>query len=81
MHLITYNGFVKLLSDPKLTVFLDNLWMGELTTQCDGRISDYSKLQTMATTPVRKLPGQKIEITQILCWNFKPDVSKESYSV
>ena len=56
LNLITYNKFAPLLSDGKVAVLLDNLWQGKLTTLCDGRIDDYSKITVMATASVRRLP-------------------------
>ena len=81
LHLITYNGYEQLMRDSKVTVLLDNLWQGESANQCDGRVSDFSKLTYMATTPLRKLPGQKISFSQILGLNFEPHVENESYAV
>jgi len=81
LHIITYNGYAPLMGDSKVTVLLDKLWQGKLTYQCDGRLSDYSKLTVMATDPVRKLPGQKIEFKKILSSTFERNVEKESYAV
>lgn len=60
LHLICHNTFAVLMSDAKVTALLDNLWQGELTNQCDGRVEDYSKLTHMATSSIICLPGQKI---------------------
>lgn len=81
LHLITYNGLAPLISDGKVTVLLDKLWQGKLTYQCDGRVSDYSKLTYLVTAPVKKLPGQTISFLSIINPNFSPHVDKESYAV
>ena len=69
------------MSDPKVTVLLDNLWQGKLASKCDGRVSDYSMLTFMANDPVRKLVGQRISFLDLLGTKFKPNVHSESYSV
>lgn len=81
LNLICHNTYDALLSDGKVTALLDSLWQGELTNQCDGRISDYSKLTHMATTEITKLKGQKISFKTVLSWNFKYDITKESHTV
>ena len=81
LHLISYNNFSELMSDPKVTVLLDNLWQGKLAAKCDGRVSDYSMLTFMANDPVRKLVGQNISFLDLLGTKFKPNVHIESYSV
>ena len=70
LHLISYNNFSELMSDPKVTVLLDNLWQGKLAAKCDGRVSDYSMLTFMANDPVRKLVGQNISFLDLLGTKF-----------
>ena len=54
------------MEDDKITQLLDKLWQGELTYECDGRASHYSKLTVMSTAAVKKLPLEKISMWDIL---------------
>lgn len=58
LHLITYEGYARLMSNDKIAALLDELWVGESTYACDGRISDFSMLTFLAGAPIKKLPGQ-----------------------
>ena len=57
LHLITYNGYAPLMADDKIAALLDELWVGKLTYDCDGKIEDFSLLSFLASAPVKKLPG------------------------
>jgi hypothetical protein len=62
LHLITYHGYAPLMSDNKVAALLDELWVGKLSYECDGRNEHFSKLTYLASAPVRKLPGQPISM-------------------
>lgn len=57
LHLITKYGYAPLMSDNKVAALLDELWVGKLSYECDGRDEHFSKLTFLASAPVRKLPG------------------------
>jgi len=44
LNLITSNGFEPLFTDPKIDILLDEIWVGENSYQCDGRLHDFSIL-------------------------------------
>lgn len=48
------------MTDSKIGQLLDELWVGKLSYECDGRIDCYSMLTFIARAPIKKLPGQKI---------------------
>lgn len=81
LHLICHNTYVDLLSDQRVTALLDNLWQGELTSKCDGRLEQYSKLSHMASSTIMKLPGQNISFGKFLYCDFKYDITSESHSI
>ena len=62
LKLITQGDFAPLLSHEKVFAFIDELWVGKLTNQCNGKNTDFSLLTFMASAPIKKLPGQKLEI-------------------
>ena len=68
-HLITLHEFQQLFESDSIAQLLDKLWQGELTYECDGRAAHYSKLRVLSTAAVKKLPGETIEIRNILQWD------------
>jgi hypothetical protein len=52
LHLITYNGYAPLLSGNKMAALIDELWVGKLSYNCDGRTERFSKLTFLVTAPV-----------------------------
>jgi len=62
LHLITYNGFADLMSNNKVAALLDELWVGKLSYECDGRNEHFSKLTYLASAPIRKLPGLPVTL-------------------
>lgn len=57
LKLITDYEYEPLLKDDKVSALLDKLWIGNASYQCDGRITDYSKLNFLASSPIKMLPG------------------------
>ena len=57
LNLINYNQYVPLSEDNKFSALLDELWVGKLSYECDGRDENFSKLTYLASAPVIKLPG------------------------
>jgi hypothetical protein len=57
LNLITYNHLPELVEDDKIGALLDELWVGKLSYECDGRTDCYSMLTFLSSTPIRKLPG------------------------
>jgi hypothetical protein len=54
---ITDNGYEPLTRNFKVEALLDELWVGRLTYECDGRLEDYSMLNYLLSAPIKKLPG------------------------
>ena len=57
LHLITSHEFAQLMTDNKIAALLDELWVGKLSYECDGRNEHFSKLTYLASAPLRQLPG------------------------
>jgi hypothetical protein len=57
LKLITDYEYEPLLRDNKVSALLDSLWIGKASYDCDGRITDYSKLNFLASSPIKMLPG------------------------
>ena len=80
LKLITDFEFEPLLKDDKVSALLDKLWIGNASYQCDGRITDYSKLTFLANSPIKMLPGQTIEFKSLLGENFQVFINQESFN-
>lgn len=70
LKLITEFEYEPLLRDNKISALLDRLWIGKTSYQCDGRITDFSKLTFLATSPIKMLEGTKVEFEALLGNNF-----------
>lgn len=57
LKLITDYEYEPLLKDNKVSALLDQLWIGKASYACDGRITDYSKMNFLASSPIKNLPG------------------------
>lgn len=79
LKLITDYEYEPLLRDNKISALLDRLWIGKSSYQCDGRITDFSKLHFLASSPIKMLPGTKIEFEALLGNNFKVFVNDQSF--
>lgn len=81
LHLITLgDGYPQLMEDAKMTVLLDKLWQGDNSQYCDGRMTDYSKLTVMSKAQLKRLPGEKIEFSDIMLWNQQRDIKTEYFT-
>jgi hypothetical protein len=58
LNIITYNEYADLMTDSKIGALLDELWVGKLSYECDGRTDCYSMLTFLSRAPIKKLPGQ-----------------------
>jgi hypothetical protein len=63
LNIISYNEYASLMSDAKIGALLDELWVGKLSYECDGRKDCYSMLTYLAKAPIKKLPGQTIQFS------------------
>ena len=46
------------MEDEQVTALLDELWVGSLTYDCDGKIQNFSMLTYIANATIKNLPGQ-----------------------
>lgn len=60
LHLITHNEYAPLMTDEKMVALLDELWVGKLAYECDGKTEDYSLLSYLARSSIKSLPGKTI---------------------
>lgn len=56
-NIVCYNFMPLLVEDDKISALLDELWVGKLSYECDGRTDCYSMLKFLSSAPIRKLPG------------------------
>jgi hypothetical protein len=79
LKIITDYEYEPLLRDDKISALLDELWVGKDTYECDGRVTDFSKLFFMATSKIKNIEGKKLEYDDILMNNFKVFVVDENF--
>ena len=72
LHLISYEEYIPLMQDDKIAALLDELWVGELTYSCDGRINNYSRLNFVASAPLKKLPKTHVSFKEIVHPKWEP---------
>ena len=79
LKIITDCKFNDLLASDKVIVLLDEIWEGEETYDCDGRVTDFSLLTYLASAPIKKLPGKSISVSELLSNNFTANVTTEKF--
>lgn len=60
IKIITKNNFGTLFSTYKINILLEEIWQGKNTFECDGQMNDYSSINYILTTRMKKLPGKKL---------------------
>lgn len=60
-RIITDYEFEDLLQDFKIGALLDELWKGKESSNCNGKVNNYSLLTCLYETTVRRLEGQEID--------------------
>jgi len=58
---------------------LDEIWVGENSYQCDGRLSDFSILTYLLGAPVSVLPGKKVGFQELIINKFTPNVDEGKF--
>ena len=58
IKIITTNGYADLMQSEKISILLEEIWVGKPTYECDGKLSDFSLLTFLSDAPVKKLPGK-----------------------
>jgi hypothetical protein len=58
LNIIVNNGYHHLCADSKVAKLIDELWVGVLTYECNGKINNFSKLSYMSSSPLKNLPKQ-----------------------
>jgi hypothetical protein len=77
LKIITMNKFDKLFENYKVAVILEEIWQGKYTFDCDGEIKDISLLTHLATSPVKKLRSQRINLRDLIFNGFSYQNFKE----
>lgn len=57
LKLITELALEPLMLGDSVAKLLEQLWVGKLSDECDGKISDFSKLYYLGDMVISKLPG------------------------
>ena len=73
MKHITDYEHVPLFASDTIDAFLDELWVGKESYECDGRTTDFSMLAYMSMANIRNLTGQKINHSVLWGPHIQPD--------
>ena len=79
LKLIADFEYEPLLRDNKISGLLDRFWIGKSSYDCDGKVTDFSKLAFLATSPIKMLPGIKAEFKSLLGTNFEVFTDHQSF--
>ena len=79
LKLIADFEYEPLLRDNKISALLDRFWIGKDSDDCDGMVTDYSKLAFLASSPIKILPGVKAEFKSLLGTNFEAFTNYQSF--
>lgn len=79
LKIITSNGYVELMQNEKVSILLEEIWVGKNTYECDGKLIDFSFLTFLLNAPIKKLPGKTITPMELLSNNFKVSINEEKF--
>ena len=79
LKIITINSFAPLFSSYKLNILLQEIWEGKNTYECDGQITDFSLINYLATSKVKKIPGKKLSFKELVLQNFIVSIDDQKY--
>ncbi len=57
LRLITDCEYEELLSDYKISALLDQIWKGKESSNCNGKVTNYSLLAYLSNNHIRMLEG------------------------
>ena len=77
--IITSNGYVPLMQNEKVSILLEEVWVGKNTYECDGKIIDFSLLTFLLSAPIKKLPGKAITPLELISNNFVVSINEEKF--
>ena len=79
LKLIADFEYEPLLRDNKISALLDRFWIGKDSYDCDGKMTDFSKLAFLANSPIKNLPHVQAEFKSLLGMNFEVFTDTQSF--
>jgi hypothetical protein len=76
LKIITSNGFVPLMMDPKVSILLEEIWAGNSTYECDGKLTDFSSLTYLLISELNKKPGETVYPLQLVTNGFTTNIEQ-----
>lgn len=58
LKIVTDNGFQPIFSSYKVNVLLQEIWEGKNSYECDGQITDFSVINYLASSNIKKIEGK-----------------------
>jgi hypothetical protein len=80
MAIVCDNEFDKLAEDERVIQLIDELWVGKLIYDCDGKLANFSFLTYLASSPLKKLAGQSLSLASIFKPGFVLEVDGKEFS-
>ena len=79
LKIVTRKNLGPIFASMKLNVLLNEIWEGKNTYECDGQMADYSILKYLASSRIKKLPGKKISVKELILQNFVVNIKEQKY--
>jgi len=73
------NEFAPLMASDKVSVLLEEIWVGKNTYECDGNIADFSIINYLANSKIQKVKGKKMSVGELVNRNFKVSIDDQKY--
>ena len=79
IKIVTLYQLKSFLKSTKTTILLDTLWQGLYTTECDGRLADFSTMNYLLNSKTMKVEGRKISPKDLLTNQFTINISRVKF--
>ena len=73
------NEFAPLMASDKVSVLLEEIWVGKNTYECDGNIADFSIINYLANSKIQIVKGKKMSVDELVNRNFKVSIDDQKY--
>lgn len=76
LKIVTVYNFRGFLKSGKTTILLESIWQGMNTTECDGRLDDFSLMTFLIKSKTHYIPGKKVSYMDVITNHFTPHYHK-----
>jgi hypothetical protein len=79
LKIVTMYNFKGFLHSNKTTILLDSIWQGMNTSDCDGRVDDFSLMHFLYKSKTHYIEGKKMSYVDMITNNFVTSYDKISF--